>query len=455
MLRVAIVEDSTISSDHALLAAFIKAGFSVTARDSTSTIIRNGEAEQYHCILLPLNEPDQLKSAVSEILDSLNPPIVLVYGNSDYESVIQGMTSGAYDYISTTQATDEIALQLEKITVRLKTYPARPLVQTVQPKKIESDIIFSNLQMREIIEITHRLAPFGTTVLITGESGTGKELVAKQIHALSPRSSKPFIAINCGAIPESLMESELFGHKKGAFTDASRDKRGLFEEADGGTLFLDEIGELPLHLQVKLLRTLQERQIRRVGDEHLIPINVRVVAATLRDLQADVLDGRFRDDLFYRLNVVSIPIPPLRERRDEIPALAKHFLTKHNRRLSLTVTGITEDAMACMVAYWWRGNVRELENCIERAMVLTTGKKIDVASLPPHIRGEKLTQSEVGSQTIMQLDSLSIKEKTKELETVLIAKALDKTGGNRTKAAKILEISHRALLYKLKEYQIT
>jgi two-component system response regulator AtoC len=307
--------------------------------------------------------------------------------------------------------------------------------------------------MHEVMQIVRRVARFNTTVLITGESGTGKELISREIHRLSARHDTPFIAINCGAIPENLLESELFGHKKGAFTDASRDKRGLFEEANGGTLFLDEIGELPLHLQVKLLRALQERQIRRVGDEELIPIDVRLIAATLRNLEVDIQEGRFRDDLYYRLNVVTLNLPPLRERREEIPVLVKHLLQKLNARLKTRVKEVGEKAMQIFITYPWPGNVRELENCIERMMVLSDEEILDISMLPKSLKnffGGK--DGDLGVVEHIVLDNLSIKSKTKELEIALIEKALNAYKRNRTKAASVLEISHRALLYKMKEY---
>ncbi len=311
-------------------------------------------------------------------------------------------------------------------------------------------------KLNDVLEQVRRLSSFATTVLITGESGTGKEVLARLIHEGSSRANQPFVPVNCGAIPAALIESELFGHKKGAFTDAVKDKKGLFEEANGGTIFLDEIGELPIHLQVKLLRVLQEQQIRRVGDETQVSINVRVIAATLRDLDDDVGEGLFRGDLFYRLNVVSLHLPPLRDRPDDIPLLAEHFLTHIARKLKVPAVKLTDDAMSLLVKCQWRGNIRELENAIERAMVLSSGGEITVASLPPSVTSPSVNGgTRVAEKGEDPNEDLSVKRRTAALEIELIQKALKQTSGNRTKAAKILELSHRALLYKLKSYRIS
>jgi len=382
--------------------------------------------------------------------------VVMMSGFGSSELAIEALRAGAYDYISKPFSVEELVLTLRKIEEREKLRDENAQLKSAISQKYNfSNIIAHSQSMRDIFETVKRLANFSTTVLITGESGTGKELLARAIHHNSPRRGKPFIAINCGAIPENLMESELFGHKKGAFTDASRDKRGLFEEASGGTIFLDEIGEMPQHLQVKLLRALQEQQIRRVGDEEIINIDVRVIAATLRDLEEDVLQGRFRDDLYYRLNVVSMHIPALRERPEDIPVLIQHFLKKHNKRLGLGVKQVTPEALKCMLEHYWKGNVRELENCVERALVLTETDSIDLDSLPLQVK--KGSQAPVEEHDLLDDvpdDNLSIKQRTRALEMDLIKKALKRTSGNRTHAAKILEISHRALLYKLKEYEL-
>jgi two-component system response regulator AtoC len=286
---------------------------------------------------------------------------------------------------------------------------------------------------------------------VGGESGTGKELVARAIHRLSPRADGPFIAVNCGAIPATLLESELFGHRKGAFTDATRDRKGLFEEATAGTLFLDEIGELPLGLQVKLLRVLQEEEIRRLGDTQDVKVDVRVVAATARDLASEVKRGAFREDLYYRLNVLSIQLPPLRERREDIPLLVDHFVQRMNARMNLQITGTSSEAMRLLIESEWPGNVRELENTVERAMVLTEGPQIDVDSLPDRLRQPGARP--VTPPPVLD-DDLSIKRASRRAEEDLIRRALVRTNGNRTRAAELLEISHRALLYKIKEYGI-
>jgi two-component system, NtrC family, response regulator AtoC len=313
-----------------------------------------------------------------------------------------------------------------------------------------SSIVAKSREMTDIFRTITKIADFKTTVLVTGESGTGKELVARAIHDRSLRKAAPFVAINCGAIPENLLESELFGHKKGAFTDASADRRGLFEEANAGTLFLDEIGELPLNLQVKLLRALQEETIRRLGDPKDIKVDVRIIAATHRDLAADVKAGRFREDLFYRINVLAIAIPPLRSRREDVNLLIDHFLTRNNVRLGTSIRGVSPEARKLLLEYAWPGNVRELENTIERAMVLAETDVLQSIDLPERIR-DALDPVQV------QLSSgeLSIKKTTAAIEQILIRRALQKTKGNRTRAADVLEISHRALLYKIKDYKIT
>ena len=456
-LSVLVVDDDA-STLESLAGTLSSAGYGVETRSNAADALQKMKSSKFDIIICDLKMPDMDGMAFISSCREADPDSVVVlmsaFGNS--EVAIEALRAGAYDYISKPFSRDELILTLKKIEEREQLIEEnRELKSAITQKYNFSNIIAESSVMKDIFETVKRLANFSTTVLITGESGTGKELLAKAIHHNSPRRGRPFVAINCGAIPENLMESELFGHKKGAFTDATRDKKGLFEEATGGTIFLDEIGELPAHLQVKLLRALQEQQIRRVGDETLIDIDVRVVAATLRNLDEDVQTGRFREDLYYRLNVVSINIPPLRERREDIAVLIEHFMKKHNTRLGLAVKGIAPEAMKLLVEYYWKGNVRELENCIERALVLTESESIDIESLPEAIRKTAEPQDYAPAVQNIPDDNLSIKQRTRALEISLILKALKKTSGNRTRAAKVLEISHRALLYKLKEYGLT
>lgn len=374
--------------------------------------------------------------------------VMSAYGNVD--QAIDAMKAGAYDYIQKPFKPDEVVLALRKAEEReLLRRENLALRNEIRKENKFEDILAKSAGMQAIFRTIQKIADFKTTVLITGESGVGKELVAKAIHSRGSRANHPFVAVNCGAIPENLLESELFGHKRGAFTDAVADRVGLFEEANGGTLFLDEIGELPLGLQVKLLRVLQEETLRRLGETRDVKVDVRIVAATHRDLMAETKSGRFREDLFYRLNVLPIPVPPLRERREDIALLTEHFMARNNSRLGTRARGLDSEARRLLHEYAWPGNVRELENTIERAMVLSEGDQIIAADLPERIR-------EAQDPVQMQLASgeLSVKKTMRVIEEILIRRALQKTKGNRTRAAELLEISHRALLYKIKDYHV-
>ena len=377
-------------------------------------------------------------------------PIIMMSAYGTMESAIHCMKEGAYDYISKPFHPDEILLTLKKADERerLKSENRR-LKEELAGSYCFRNIISGHPRMKEIFDQIRKVCDYKTTVIILGESGTGKELVAKAIHYNSTRRHGPFIPINCGAIPENLLESELFGHMRGAFTDATMDKAGLFELADNGTLFLDEIGEMSFPLQVKLLRVLQEGEIRRVGAVTPKKIDVRVISATSKTLSREVTDGRFRGDLFYRLNVFTIQLPPLRERMEDLPLLVGHFLTKNAAKLGIPPPRMTPQAMKCLMAYSWPGNIRELENCIERSLVLAE-EGITLETLPDTVR----ERHDATGSVVLPADSLSLKVAVEEMERRLIRKALDRTHGNRTHAARILEISHRSLLYKLKEYSI-
>jgi two-component system response regulator AtoC len=454
---ILIVED-----DHSLRSAIRlqlqSSGFSVEEDSRGLHALSRLSREQFDIVLCDLKLPDidglQFIDECLKVQPDVN--IVLMTGFGSSELALQAMRRGAYDYLAKPFSQEELFLTIKKIEERERLRHENEVLRSeIRGSYSFENIVAKSEVMLSVFETVKRLSSFQTTVLITGESGTGKELIAKALHHNSSRRNKPFVAINCGAIPENLMESELFGHERGAFTDAIRDKVGLFEEATGGTLFLDEIGELPTHLQVKLLRSLQERKIRRVGGEQFIDIDVRVIAATLRNLEQDVATGRFRDDLFYRLNVVSIHIPPLRERPEDIQILLEHFLEKQSKRMGIPSKKPSPELLKNLLGYGWRGNVRELENCVERLLVLSEGEVLQIEALPPHMLTEgSVYTSEPAIQALLD-DNLSIKQKTRVLEIELIRKALRKTRGNRTRAAKILELSHRALLYKIKEYGLS
>lgn len=380
-----------------------------------------------------------------------DPATVIVmsaYGNVDL--ALEAMKAGAYDYIQKPFKAEELLLTLRKAEEReALRRENRALKQEILRDSSFEDILAKSTSMQAIFKTITKVADYKTTVLVMGESGVGKELVARAIHRRSARKNAPFVAVNCGAIPENLLESELFGHRRGAFTDAATDRIGLFEQAHGGTLLLDEIGELPLPLQVKLLRVLQEETIRRLGDSKDIRVDVRIIAATHRDLMAETQAGRFREDLFYRINVLPISIPPLRERREDVPLLVDYFIGRNNARFGTNIRGMSPEVRRLLLQYGWPGNVRELENTLERAMVLAEKDSIEVDGLPERIRDAR-------DPVQLQLTSgeLSIKKTSRVIEEILIRRALQKTKGNRTRAAEVLEISHRALLYKIKEYQI-
>jgi two-component system response regulator AtoC len=374
---------------------------------------------------------------------------ITAYGST--ELAVEAMKKGAYDYLPKPFTTAEVVLTLRKAEEREKLRrEVTRLRKRVKADQRYPEIVAKSAGMREAVELATKVAQHPSTVLITGESGTGKELIARLIHGASPRANRPFVPINCGAIPENLLESELFGHVKGAFTGAHVDRAGLFEEADGGSLFLDEIGELPSQLQVKLLRALQEGEIRRVGDSAARKVDVRLVAATARDLEQEVREGNFRSDLYYRINVVRIHLPPLRQRTEDIPPLTRHFIEKFAKQLAIGVGGFEPAAMKLLLVHPWYGNVRQLENVVERAMVLAEGPTVKPEDLPDFIRHPETSVE--GPFESLPADELSIKKQTAELERRLIGRALQVTDGNRTKAAELLDLSYRALLYKIRDY---
>ncbi|MBF0101934.1 MAG: sigma-54-dependent Fis family transcriptional regulator [Desulfobacterales bacterium] len=416
---------------------------------------RAQEGNPYDFILCDIKMPNMdgmnFLKASKDIIAESTVIMMSAYGTVDL--AIEAMKLGAYDYISKPFKMDEIYLAFKKAEER-EFLKKENLILKKRIEYIENNYTFGNMiaqssVMQLVFKLAIKVAQFDTSVLITGESGTGKELVAHGIHHASKRASMAFVPVNCGSLPENLIESEFFGYKKGAFSGADRNKKGLFEEANLGTIFLDEIGELSLPLQVKLLRVLQENEIRPVGDSKTYKINVRVIAATARDLSEEVRQGAFRQDLFYRLNVLAIHLPPLRERAEDIPLLCQHFIERFRGKLNHCVEGITQSGMSVLLKHSWPGNVRELENVIERAIVLSDGTMLKEDHFPPNL-GEYFVHDNIHEI----FKSYSLKDAQKILEKEIITRALVETGGNRTKAVKLLEISHPSLLSKIKEYNI-
>ena len=450
--KTLLVIDDEENMRHVLKSMLTKEGYEVSlAADGREGLQRLAE-QHFDFILCDIKMPRMDGIEFLKNLQNTHNPATIItmsaYGTIDL--AIETMHLGAYDYISKPFKPAEIILTLKKAEERERLQKENVLLrEEVQRKYNFQNLIGKSSHVMHLCEMIKKIAQHKSPVLITGASGTGKELVAKAIHYNGARSTQPFSAINCGAIPENLLECELFGHKKGAFTGAIYDRRGIFEEADGGTILLDEIGELPHPLQVKLLRVLQEGEIRRVGEDRCLTIDVRIIAATAKDLSQEAKQGAFREDLFYRLNVLPIHIPPLRERREDIPLLVTYFLQKYNRQCGLTIQEITPSALQLLINYSWPGNVRELENIIERTMVMTDKTTIGEHDLPDYMRTTSI--EDINDSLI---NEYSIKKMERMLEEKLIRKALIKTHGNKTRAVKLLEISYPALLSKIEEYGI-
>ncbi|MBW2553919.1 MAG: sigma-54-dependent Fis family transcriptional regulator [Deltaproteobacteria bacterium] len=449
--RILIIDDEE-NMLHMLKTILSKEGYEIVTAGNGIEGLEKIETNLFDTILCDLRMPemDGLSFLKTVKVKNIDSTIIMMSAYGTIDLAVEAMKHGAYDYISKPFKPDEIILNLRKAEERERLRKENILLK----KEIKKEFCFENIitkndKMLQIFETIHKISDYDTSILILGESGTGKELVAKAIHYNSKRSGKPFVAINCGAIPENLLESELFGYVKGAFTDANQNKKGLFEEANGGTLLLDEIGELPSNLQVKLLRTLQEGEVRKVGDTKQIKLDVRIIAATSKNLGQEVRSNSFREDLFYRVNVIQIDLPPLRERREDIPLLINHFLNRYNEKHHLKAKNISSAALNILVEYDWQGNIRELENAIERAVILSEGSRIEVSALPPDIRKLKAPREKE-----MVNDEYSIKRIHLIMEEQLIKKALDKTKGNRTQAARLLEISHPSLLSKMKEFRL-
>ncbi len=450
-----LIVDDEENMRHMLAAMFKGSSYQVDLAVDGREALEMIEKKLYDVILCDIKMPNLdgisfLKSAGNRI-DATTVIMMSAYGTID--TAVEAMKLGAYDFISKPFKADEIRLIFKKAEEREKlkreNLQLKKRIQKIQENFRFYNMVGSSGAIQSVFKLAEKIARYNTTVLIVGESGTGKELVAKGIHFSGDRSTRPFVPVNCGGIPENLLESELFGHKRGAFTGADRDRKGLFEEADGGTILLDEIGEMPPTLQVKLLRVLQEDEVRPVGASRAQKIDVRVIAATAKDLEDEIRKGSFREDLFYRLNVIRIQVPPLRDRAEDIPLLTNYFIHLFNEKFEKQIKGVSAEAMTLLLNHPWPGNVRELENTIERAVLLSEDMILQPEYLKPAV-GLRSGDGE-GEDAY---DGYSIRIARELMEKRLIAKALRETGGNRTQAAKILEISHPSLLSKMKSYGI-
>jgi two-component system NtrC family response regulator len=442
--RILVVDDEPAQRE--LVAGFLrKQGFEVAlAADGTEAHTRF-RAEPFDLVLTDQRMPGLSGLELIAALRRVNPEaaVVVMTAYGTIETAVAAIKAGAADYLTKPLNLDELLHRIRTVRERQRLVAEnRELRLALSERHRVEGIIGESGRMQEVLSLVHRVAASDATVLIQGESGTGKELIAQAIHHASARASGPLVKVNCAALPETLLESELFGHEKGAFTGAVAARQGRFELAHGGTLFLDEIGDLPLHLQVKLLRVLQEREFERVGSSRPVSVDVRLIAATHRDLAALAKAGRFRDDLYYRVNVVTIVVPPLRERREDIPPLIDHFVRKFAGTNRKRISGLTRDAGDLLLRYDYPGNVRELENLIERAVVLTRDEVIGAADLP-------LTLQEPAADTA---PAAGLTAAVEAVERRMIHEALTRANGVQTRAAEALGISERALRYKLKKY---
>jgi two-component system, NtrC family, response regulator HydG len=453
-VKTILVVDDEPGQRAMLRAVFTAEGYQVAEAEDGASALAHVEAGFYDLILMDVRMAQLDGMAALKAIKARSPgiAIILMTAYGTVRDAVEAMKAGAYDYLTKPLDIDELKLIVARGLRHAALEEENARLRALVGQDVDvSAIIGTSEPMRRVFEAIALVAPTEATVLIQGESGTGKELVAQAIHANSPRRAGPLITVSCAALPETLLESELFGHERGAFTGATERRIGRFELAHGGSIFLDEIGELTPTAQTKLLRVLQSQEFERVGGTKTLKVDVRVIAATNRDLEAAVCEGQFREDLLYRLRVFPLTIPPLRERRDDIPLMAEHFLKRYVERHRRRIRGLTPRALNLLMRHDWPGNVRELEHALERAVMLARGEHITPEELPPTIRA-------IGgdpTDTTPQEPPLPVGLSLKDVERELIRRTLDLTGGNRTKAAEILGISRATLHNKLREYGLS
>ena len=444
--KILVVDDDT-AHRMMLQAVLSDEGYLTTEADDGSAAVNAVRKDYFDLILMDVRMTEIDGIEALEEIKKMSPgiPVLMMTAYPEVPAAVKAIKLGAWDYLTKPLDTDELRLRIAKL---LKHYEIQEEVsQGERPLSDASRLIGSSQSMQNLLEMLALAAPTDTTVLILGESGTGKEVVADTIHSNSQRAEKPLIKVNCAALPETLLESELFGHEKGAFTGAISRRKGRFDVADGGTIFLDEIGELPTSVQVKLLRVLQEQQFEPVGSSKTTTVNVRVLAATNRNLEEEIAQGRFREDLYYRLNVFPVYVPPLRERKEDIQQLAEYFLTKYGEKHSRQIKGFSPRSIDLFMRYDWKGNIRELENTVERSVILCREDYITPQHLPAPLQA-------LASELEQDVQEVEAGITLKEMEKQLIISTLKQYDGNRTKTAEALGISRRSLQMKLKEYGI-
>ena len=431
-----------------------KEGYKVSLASNGEEVAKLAENDLFDLVLLDIRMPklDGLSALKKIKANAPETVVIMITAYASADTAIKAMKEGAYDYITKPFKVEEIKLIIKNALEKKNLQKENVLLkQAVRDRFHFGNIIGQSPKMVALYDLLEKVSPTKTNILVTGESGTGKELVAKAIHYNSPRKDKPFVTLNCGAIPESLIESELFGHMKGAFTDAIATKKGLFEVADEGTIFLDEISELPLLMQVKLLRVLQDKEFKRVGGTEDIRVDVRIIAATNKELEEAVKEKRFREDLFYRLNVIQIKLPPLRDRREDIQTLANHFLKKYSQELNKNISKISPEALQILLNYEYPGNVRELQNIIERAVALESSPDLTAHNLSSYLSEQPLLRKGPIDIDIPN-EGIDLEKMVEDLERTLLLKALDRTKGIKKKAAELLHINFRSMRYRLEKY---